>query len=66
MPQKMLTTGAFARLCKTTREPLFHYDRENVLRLRFTASNGSSYSSLDQLWDFEIRECTCRVNNLTC
>lgn len=54
MPQKLLTTGAFARLCKTTKETLFHYDRENVLRPRYTASNGYRYYALDQLWDFEI------------
>ncbi len=53
MSEKMLTTGAFARLCKTTKETIFHYDRENLLKPRRIGSNGYRYYSLDQLWDFE-------------
>ena len=53
MSKKMLTTGAFAKLCKTTKETIFHYDRENILKPRYEASNGYRYYSLDQLWDFE-------------
>ena len=53
MSKKMLTTGAFAKLCKTTKETIFHYDREDILKPRYEASNGYRYYSLDQLWDFE-------------
>ncbi len=28
-----LKTGEFARLCRTTKETLFHYDREGILSL---------------------------------
>lgn len=54
MSQKLLTTGAFAKLCRTTKETIFHYDRENLLKPRYTAGNGYRYYALDQLWDYEI------------
>mgnify|MGYP001777343555 FL=1 len=52
--KKMLTTGAFARLCKTTKETLFHYDREGILKPRYISANGYRYYGVNQYWDFNI------------
>lgn len=38
--ETFLKTGEFARLCHTTKETLFHYDREGILRPRYVSENG--------------------------
>lgn len=49
-----LSTGEFARLCKTTKETLFHYDRENILRPKFVSGNGYRRYSIEQYFDFDL------------
>lgn len=50
----VLTTGEFATLCKTTKETLFHYDRENLLKPRFVSENGYRRYGVEQFFDFDI------------
>ena len=38
--KKFLTSGEFARLCRTTKETLFHYDREGLLKPKLITGNG--------------------------
>ena len=49
-----LTTGEFAKLCKTTKETLFHYDRENLLKPKYVSENGYRYYSADQFFEFDL------------
>ena len=49
-----LSTGAFARLCKTTKETLFHYDREGLLKPRYVSGNGYRYYGVEQFFDFDM------------
>lgn len=41
-------------MCKTTKQTLFHYDRENLLRPKYTAENGYRYYGKEQLFDFDL------------
>lgn len=52
--KKFLTTGDFAKLCKTTKETLFHYDRENLLKPRYVSEKGYRYYGVEQFYDFNI------------
>ncbi|MDL2268439.1 MerR family transcriptional regulator [Desulfosarcina sp. OttesenSCG-928-A07] len=52
--KNFLTTGEFARLCKTTKETLFHYDRENLLKPRHVSGNGYRYYGMEQFFDFDM------------
>ena len=49
----LLTTGEFAKLCKTTKETLFHYDRENILKPKHVSENGYRYYEIKQFLDFD-------------
>ena len=49
-----LGTGAFARLCKTTKETLFHYDREGLLKPRYISGNGYRHYGVEQFFDFDM------------
>ncbi len=51
---KILSTGKFARLCKTTKETLFHYDRENLLKPKYVFDNGYRGYGLEQYYDFDM------------
>ena len=51
---KFLTTGAFARLCNTTKETLFHYDRLNLLKPKHVSGNGYRRYGLEQYFDFDF------------
>ncbi len=50
----MMTTGEFAKLCKTTKETLFHYDRENLLKPKHVSENGYRHYGVEQFVDFDI------------
>lgn len=52
--KNFLTTGEFARLCKTTKETLFHYDRENLLKPRHVTGKGYRRYAMEQLFDFDM------------
>lgn len=51
---KTLSTGAFAKLCKTTKETLFHYERENLLRPKYISDKGYRYYDMEQYFDFDL------------
>lgn len=48
------TSGQFARLCHTTKETLFHYDRLGLLRPRFKGENGYRYYDIRQFFQFDM------------
>jgi DNA-binding transcriptional MerR regulator len=50
----ILSTGAFAKLCKTTKETLFHYERESLLKPKYVSENGYRYYGVEQYFDFEL------------
>ena len=52
--ETLLATGEFARLCGTTKETLFHYDRENLLKPRHVSANGYRYYGAEQFFDFDM------------
>lgn len=52
--KNFLTSGEFARLCKTTKETLFHYDREDLLKPRYVSENGYRYYGMEQFFDFDM------------
>lgn len=52
--KKLLTTGEFAKLCKTTKETLFHYDREDILKPKQLSKNGYRYYEVKQFLDFDV------------
>ena len=52
--KKFLTTGEFAKLCMTTKETLFHYDRENLLKPRYISENGYRHYGVEQFYDFDM------------
>lgn len=49
-----LTTGAFAGLCGTSKETLFHYDKENLLKPKYVSENGYRYYSPEQFFEFDL------------
>ena len=40
MVQKLFKSGAFAKLCNTTKDTLFHYDDIGILKPAQVSSNG--------------------------
>ncbi len=52
--KKFLSTGQFAKMCGTTKETLFHYDRAGLLKPKFTAANGYRYYQAEQFFDFDL------------
>ena len=52
--ETFLKTGEFARLCHTTKETLFHYDREDILRPRYVSENGYRRYGVEQYFDFDL------------
>lgn len=49
-----LKTGEFARLCHTTKETLFHYDREGILKPEHVSANGYRHYGIKQYFDFDL------------
>lgn len=54
MPQKLFKTGEFAKLCHTTKDTLFHYDRIGLLQPTQILPNGYRAYSLNQMYLFDI------------
>lgn len=55
MKRKMfLKTGEFARLCHTTKETLFHYDRKGLLKPKHVTDNGYRCYGVEQYFDFDL------------
>lgn len=50
----LLKAGAFAKLCRTTKETLRHYDRIGLLRPAARADNGYKLYALSQIVDFAL------------
>lgn len=48
------TSGQFARLCHTTKDTLFHYDRLGLLRPRHKGENGYRYYDVRQFLQFDM------------
>ena len=48
------TTGQFAKLCSTTKETLFHYDRLGLLKPARIGGNGYRYYASSQFFDFDL------------
>ncbi len=49
-----ITSGEFARLCGTTKETLFHYDRSGILKPAHVGENGYRYYTPVQFYDFDL------------
>ena len=54
MKRRFLRTGEFARLCRTTKETLFHYDRKGLLRPRHVSDNGYRCYGVEQFFEFDL------------
>lgn len=52
--KSFLTTGEFAKLCNTTKETLFHYDREGLLKPKRVSENGYRHYGMEQFFDFDM------------
>lgn len=50
----ILSTGEFAKLCRTTKETLFHYDRESLLKPKYVSENGYRRYGIEQYFDFDM------------
>lgn len=52
--QKIFSTGEFARLCGTTKDTLFHYDRTGVLKPAQKRDNGYRGYTAEQFFQFDL------------
>lgn len=52
--KKILSSGEFARLCKTTKATLFHYDQAKLLSPKYVSENGYRYYGVEQYLDFDM------------
>jgi len=52
--KKFLTTGQFAKLCDTTKETLFHYDRLGLLKPKYVSANGYRRYVPEQFFEFDL------------
>lgn len=52
--KKYYTSGEFARLCRTTKETLRHYDDVGVLKPAVVGDNGYRYYTNGQFFDFDL------------
>lgn len=48
------TTGEFAKLCRTTKETLFHYDTIGILKPDHIGQNNYRYYSVEQFYDYDL------------
>lgn len=53
MPKKLLTTGQFAELCKTSKDTILYYDKLGLLKPVFVGSNKYRYYSIFQYCVFD-------------
>ena len=51
---KLLTTGAFAKLCETKKGTLFFYDNEGLLKPKYVSENGYRRYGAEQFFDFDL------------
>ena len=62
------TTGQFAKLCRTTKETLFHYDSLGLLKPARLGENGYRYYAASQFFDFDLiaalREAGCSLKEI--
>ena len=49
-----LTSGRFAKLCRTTKETLYFYEQEQLLKPRYIGLNGYRYYGAEQFFDFDL------------
>ncbi|WP_286036013.1 MerR family transcriptional regulator [Succinatimonas hippei] len=56
MNTKKLTCGTFAKLCNTTKETLFHYDKIGLLKPEFIGKNNYRYYAPEQFFLFNFIE----------
>ncbi len=54
MDTKMLTTGAFAKLCGTKKGTLLFYDKEGLLKPKHISKNGYRRYGIEQYFEFEL------------
>ncbi|UQZ88111.1 hypothetical protein C4J81_02345 [Deltaproteobacteria bacterium Smac51] len=52
--KKYLTTGQFAKMCGTTKDTLFHYDREGILKPKLVSANGYRRYQAEQFFEFDL------------
>lgn len=52
--QEFFTTGEFARLCGTTKDTLFYYDRIGILRPAKKRENGYRAYTAEQFFDYDL------------
>lgn len=50
----LFTTGEFAKLCGTTKDTLFYYDRIGLLKPKFVEENGYRKYTSEQFFDFDM------------
>lgn len=56
MEKSFFTTGQFAKLCKTTKETLRHYNNIGLLKPEVTGENGYKYYSFGQMFQLNYIE----------
>lgn len=49
-----LKTGEFAKLCRTTKETLLHYDRKGIFHPSYISENGYRRYGVEQFFDFDM------------
>lgn len=52
--EHFITTGEFAKLCGTTKETLFHYDKIGILKPARIGENGYRYYTPAQFFEFDL------------
>ncbi len=52
--KKLLKVGEFARICRTTKDTLLHYDRKGLLKPKYIADNGYRVYGAEQYFDFDL------------
>ena len=51
---KYLSTGEFAKLCRTRKDTLLFYDKEGLLKPRHVSENGYRHYSIGQFYEFDM------------
>ena len=52
--KKTFTTGEFAKLCGTTKDTLYHYDRTGLLKPQVIGDNGYRAYAPEQLFEYDM------------
>lgn len=68
MKKSFLKIGEFARICRTTKETLLHYDRKGLLKPKYVADNGYRGYGAEQYFDFDfislLKEAGCTLEEI--